>query len=87
MVPNSNQSVLHFFEHFLTYGNILMKVWIKAYIFRKVYTVCRGLVYYYYDRSLSKVLAKEGPKICVKYRVFTGPMMGRCKLLDPIWPK
>ena len=87
MVPSLNQCVLHFFKQFLTLGNVLMKIWVKVYIFRKFYTVCRGLVYYYHHRSPSKVLPKEGPKICVKYCVFTGPMMGRCKILDPIWSR
>ena len=75
MVPSLNQCVLHFFKQFLTLGNVLMKIWVKVYIFRKFYTVCRGLVYYYHHRSPSKVLPKEGPKI-VSNIVF---------LLDPWW--
>ena len=87
MVPNLNQCVLHFFKQFLTFGNVLMKISIKVYIFGKFYTVCRGLVYYYHHRSPSKVLPKEGPKIWAQSCVFTGPMMGRCKILDPIWSR
>ena len=87
VVQSLNQCVLHIFKHFLTLWNVLMKIWVKVYIFRKFYTVCRGLVYYYHHRSPSKVLPKEGSKFCVKNCVFTGPMMGRCEILDPIWSK
>ena len=69
----------------MTFGNVIMKMWIRIYILQKFYTVFRELILFFHHRSLSKVLPKEDPKICVKFCVFTRPMMNWCKILNPIW--